>query len=151
MARYAPGWNDTWWRCTIRCPRRTGVGMRPSRRRNLATAACSMWRTCSTVMRTPSIVGGTTWRSFPLIKRPGASEKKGGRKKASIADPELVEAVETAVAEHTAGSPVDEDLLWTNRSPRQIAEELEAEGFSVCADTVRTILRGDLGLGLRQA
>lgn len=55
------------------------------------------------------------------------------------------------MAEHTAGSPVDEGLLWTNRSPRQIAEELQAEGFSVCADTVRTILADNLGLGLRQA
>ena len=33
-------------------------------------------------------------------------------------------AVETVVAEHTAGSPVDENILWTNRSPRQIAEEV---------------------------
>jgi hypothetical protein len=63
----------------------------------------------------------------------------------------LVEAVEAAVAEYTAGSPVDENILWTNRSPRQIADELQTEGFVICADTVRRILTEDLGLGLRQA
>jgi len=55
------------------------------------------------------------------------------------------------VAEHTAGSPVDENIVWTNRSPRQIADDLRQEGFSVCADTVRRILTENLGLSLRQA
>lgn len=80
-----------------------------------------------------------------------ASEKKGGRTKASIAQPGLIEAVAARVADHTAGSPVDESQLWTNRSPREIAEELAADGFEVGSDTVRTILTNDLHLGLRQA
>jgi hypothetical protein len=63
----------------------------------------------------------------------------------------LVEAVADAVAEHTAGSPVDENIQWTNRSPREIADEVAEEGFSVCPETVERILREDLGLGLRQA
>lgn len=62
-----------------------------------------------------------------------------------------MQAVEAVVATHTAGSPVDENIVWTNRSPRQIAEEVAAEGYSVCADTVRRILTEDLKLGLRQA
>jgi len=62
-----------------------------------------------------------------------------------------VQAVEAAVATHTAGSPIDKNMVWTNRSPRQIAEEVAAEGYSVCADTVRRILTEDLELGLRQA
>ena len=79
------------------------------------------------------------------------SEKKGGRKKASVAQPGLVEAIAATVADHTAGSPVDPSLLWTNRSPRDIAEELACAGFEVGPDTVRTILTEDLGLSLRQA
>jgi hypothetical protein len=63
----------------------------------------------------------------------------------------LVAAVQATVTAHTAGSPVDENIIWTNRSPQQIADELQVEGFSVCADTVRRILTEDLGLGLRQA
>lgn len=65
--------------------------------------------------------------------------------------PALVEAVQECVAEHTAGSPVDPQMIWTNRSPSEIAQELNDDGFSVCADTVRRILTKDLGLGLRQA
>ena len=87
-------------------------------------------------------------RSTP---RSAGSEKKGGRKKASVAQPGLVEAVAASVSDQTAGSPVDEKLAWTNRSPRDIAEELAVEGFEVGPDTVRNILTEDLGLGLRQA
>jgi hypothetical protein len=68
-----------------------------------------------------------------------------------LAQPGLVDAVEVIVAEHTAGSPVDENILWTNRSPREIAQELQEEGFSACAETVRRILTDELGLGFRQA
>lgn len=81
----------------------------------------------------------------------GVSEKKGGRKKASVAQPGLVEAVAATVADRTAGSPVDDSLLWTNRSPSDIATELAIEGFEVGPDTVRAILTEDLGLSLRQA
>jgi hypothetical protein len=86
-----------------------------------------------------------------MTKRPVGSEKKGGRKKASIAQPGLVEAVETVVAEHTAGSPVDQNILWTNRSPREIAAKIQAQGFSACPETVWRILTEELGLGFRQA
>jgi len=55
------------------------------------------------------------------------------------------------VAEDTAGSPVDEKLLWTNRSPRDIAEEVAVAGYEVSPDTVRKILTEDLELHLRQA
>lgn len=55
------------------------------------------------------------------------------------------------MADRTAGSPVDEAILWTNRSPRDIATELASTGFDVGPDTVRTILTEDLGLSLRQA
>jgi hypothetical protein len=83
--------------------------------------------------------------------RRAASEKKGGRKQAVIAQPGLQEAIEEAVATQTAGSPVDEQIRWTNRSPAEIASEVVAQGFSVCADTVRNILTEALGLRRRQA
>jgi hypothetical protein len=65
------------------------------------------------------------------------SEKKGGRKLANLAQPGLVEAVEDIVADHTAGSPVDEGIRWTNQSPRQISEELQSKG--TCLPHARTI------------
>ncbi len=74
------------------------------------------------------------------------SEKKGGRKQAIMAQPGLQEAIEEAVATRTAGSPVDERIRWTNRSPVEIVSEVVAQGFSVGADTVRNILTEELGL-----
>ena len=74
-----------------------------------------------------------------------ASEKKGGRKQAIMAQPGLQEAIEEAVATQTAGSPVDERIRWTNRSPAEIVSEVVAQGFSVCADTVRNILIRSIG------
>jgi hypothetical protein len=79
------------------------------------------------------------------------SEKKGGRKLANLAQPGLLEAVEDIVADHTAGSPVDENIRWTNQSPRQISEELQSKGLVVCPDTVRRVLREELELSVRQA
>ena len=97
------------------------------------------------------ITATRTWNSFPWTRRLAASEKKGGRKHAVIAQPGLQEAIEEAVATQTAGSPVDERIRWTNRSPAEIASEVVAQGFSICADTVRNILTEELGLRRRQA
>lgn len=85
-----------------------------------------------------------------MLRRAG-SEKKGGRKAASVAQPGLVEAVARAVADQTAGSPVDPSLIWTNRSPRDIADEVMQAGFQVGPDTVRAILAEELGLSRRAA
>jgi len=85
------------------------------------------------------------------MRRPVECEKRGGRKKAVIAQPGLQAAVEAAVADRTAGSPVDEQIRWTNRSPAAIAVEVVEQGFVVCADTVRRILTDHLGLARRQA
>jgi hypothetical protein len=85
------------------------------------------------------------------MRRLVASEKKGGRKKASEAQAGLVAALEQTIAQHTAGSPVDDGVRWTNRSPRDIAEELADHGFGVCPDTVRRLLVEELGLARRQA
>ena len=60
-------------------------------------------------------------------------------------------AIEDVVRDHTAGSPVDASLQWTNRFPRQIAEEVGERGFTVSTDTVRLILTENLGLRRRKA
>ena len=59
--------------------------------------------------------------------------------------------MEAAVADRTAGSPMDEQIRWTNRSPVAIAAEVVEQGFTVCTDTVRRILTEHLGLARRQA
>lgn len=80
-----------------------------------------------------------------------ASEKKGGRKKASCQQPELTDALREIVEVHTAGSPVEPGALWTNRSPQDLAEDLAQAGFSACPNTVARLLREELGLSRRSA
>jgi len=63
----------------------------------------------------------------------------------------LVQAVEEQVADRTAGSPMDPEIRWTSRSPREIAGELAEQGYIACRDTVRRILTDLLGLRRRQA
>lgn len=78
------------------------------------------------------------------------SEKKGGRKKASIACPGLEENLRQVVADHTAGDPMREDVIWTCLSSTEIAGQLEQRGTPIGADTVRRLL-GELGFRKRQA
>jgi hypothetical protein len=49
------------------------------------------------------------------------------------------------------GSPVNENILWTNRSAADIAEEVRGEGFDVSADTIKRILIEELNLSRRAA
>jgi hypothetical protein len=66
-----------------------------------------------------------------------------------LANPRLVDRLQQVVAGHTAGSPVEPDRLWTNRSPRELAVELCEQGSPVSANTVSRLLRDELGLSRR--
>lgn len=79
-----------------------------------------------------------------------ASGKKGGRLKADLADPELVPLLREAIREQTAGSPVDPNVMWTNRSPAELADELTAKKHPVDRKTVKRLLKEELGLSRRQ-
>jgi hypothetical protein len=68
-----------------------------------------------------------------------------------LSQPELLPALEAMVAEHTAGSPVNEIKRWTNRSPAELANQLRADSFTISDDTVRRLLVDDLHLGVRSA
>lgn len=84
------------------------------------------------------------------MRQLNASEKKGGRKKASLAQPGLVEKLEELAEHHTAGSAVDPEKVWTSRSPSCFSEELESEGFFASRNTVKGLLRNELGLSHRK-
>lgn len=51
---------------------------------------------------------------------------------------------------HVAGSPVDPEVKWTNRTPTELAEELSEGGHPVDRKTVKWLLRNALNLGCRQ-
>ena len=59
--------------------------------------------------------------------------------------------MEAAIARDTAGSPVDPNLRWTNRSVPALATELQDQGFEIGPDALRKILFEQLDLARRQA
>ena len=51
----------------------------------------------------------------------------------------LSEAFLRVIERHTAGSPVDENIRWTNLTHREISEKLKEEGFEVSVTVVRKL------------
>ena len=76
------------------------------------------------------------------VRRPG-----GGRKRATILNPELATALERLVEPVTRGDP-ESPLRWTCKSTRRLAEELKAQGHWVSHTLVAGLLH-DLGYSLQ--
>jgi len=68
------------------------------------------------------------------IRRPGAGQKP------AIENQGLTEAFFRVLAKHTAGSPMEEKVKWTNLTRKQIAEKLEKEGFQLSVTVVKKLL-----------
>jgi len=80
----------------------------------------------------------------PRVRKPG-----GGRKKTEVKHPDLIEQVQRTIDNRTAGDPMRHDLVWTDLSPREIAEALPQHHLSVGPRVVRRIL-DTLGFARRQ-
>ena len=64
----------------------------------------------------------------------------GGRKSAFEQIPELDVVFLQVLAQHTAGSPMDETVKWTNLNRREIWELMAAEGISTSVTVVDQLL-----------
>jgi hypothetical protein len=71
----------------------------------------------------------------PRIRRPG-----GGRKKAIETISGINEAFLDIMENHTAGSPMNQELKWTNLTRQQIADLLVATGISVSVTVIDQLL-----------
>jgi transposase len=71
-----------------------------------------------------------------------------GRKKAEVANPELLDALDSLVEPRTRGDP-ESPLRWTTKSTRNLAGELTAMGHPVSHSVVAKILRS-LGYNLQR-
>ena len=71
----------------------------------------------------------------------GERQAGGGRKSAFEKIAGLDEAFLKVLNEHTAGSPMDEQVKWTNLNRPQIAKLLKAEGISVSVTVVDQLLK----------
>lgn len=76
--------------------------------------------------------------------------KKGGRKASCAALPALEDNFIEVIASHTAGDPMQEEVVWTYLSSTEIACRLAELGTPVSPDTVRGLL-DDFGFHKRQA
>src|SRR5204863_5760329 len=75
------------------------------------------------------------------VRAPG-----GGRKKAEVTDPELLDALDALIEPGTRGDP-ESPLRWTTKSTRQLAGELTARGHAISHWAGPTILLpGETGL-----
>ena len=62
----------------------------------------------------------------------------GGRSKKEIeSEPKLVLNLKSVLEIHTAGGPDDEEFLWTDFSPAQLAEQVAGLGTPVSPRVVR--------------
>ena len=68
-------------------------------------------------------------------RRPGA-----GRKSVVVTRPEIEVALDRLVSPATRGDPMS-PLRWSSKSTEKLAAELRAEGFTIDADTVGTLLK----------
>lgn len=63
----------------------------------------------------------------------------------------MIPAIEAIIRTDTAGSPVDPNIRWTNRSSIELARDLQEQGFEIGPDALRRILFDELELSRRQA
>ncbi len=78
----------------------------------------------------------TTALGQERIRQPG-----GGRKSALATIAGLDEAFFRVLERHTAGSPMDETLKWTNLKRHEIASLLQQEGITVSVTVVDQLLK----------
>ena len=78
------------------------------------------------------------------VRKPG-----GGRKKAEAKHPELIQQVQHTIKDRTAGDPMRQDVVWTDVTPQEISDSLQAQAVGVGPRIVRRIL-DTLGFAQRQ-
>jgi len=72
----------------------------------------------------------------------------GGRKRIEHTQPRILRDLAAIMKAATAGDPMT-SLKWTNKSTRSLAEELQAQGHVIEANTVGRLLQNQLGFSLR--
>ena len=97
--------------------------------------------------RTVAKGDGVSFDNDEITNKSRIRKEGGGRKKITVHQPELLQAIEDIVSPHTMGNPMN-PLIWTSKSIRKIAAELFVLGFKVCHEVVRQCLI-DLGYSLQ--
>jgi Rhodopirellula transposase DDE domain len=89
-----------------------------------------------------SVKHGLSELAVPLTSRAKRIRKAGGGRKRLIEiRPKIEEAFLEIMTPHTAGSPMDETVKWSNLSREKIGEELAAKDFAVSVTVVDQLLK----------
>jgi hypothetical protein len=80
----------------------------------------------------------------PRVRKPG-----GGRKKAEVNQPELIQHVQRTIEHRTAGDPMRSHVVWTDLTPQAISDCLHEQTVCASPRIVRRIL-DTLGFARRQ-
>ena len=78
------------------------------------------------------------------VRKPG-----GGRKKTEEKHPDVIEQVQDAIKDRTAGDPMRQEVRWTDATPQEIADSLQTHAVCAGPRIVRRIL-DRLGFARRQ-
>ena len=98
-----------------------------------------------------SVRRGLSELSTPLKPRDKQIRAAGGGRKRLVESlPDLDETFLAIMTPHTAGSPMDERIKWSNLSREQIAAALASKGFAVSVTVVDQLLTKH-DFGRRQA
>lgn len=79
-------------------------------------------------------------RSPAALELSGIRQPGGGRKPSLEVIPDLEETFLKVLADHTAGSPTDEKIKWTNLTRSEIVIRLKERGITVSVTVVRQLL-----------
>src|SRR2546426_4785693 len=71
------------------------------------------------------------------VRKPG-----GGRKKTEEKHPDVIEQVQYAIKDRTAGDPMRQAVRWTDATPQEISDSLQAQAVCAGPRIVRRILEG---------
>ncbi len=89
----------------------------------------------STIRRGLTELEGQDHVGAHRVRQPG-----GGRKKAEVANPEVLENLDSLIEPETRGDP-ESPLRWTTKSTRHLARELTAMGTAISHTAVAAMLR----------
>ena len=79
-------------------------------------------------------------KQFDLMSNPRIRNPGGGRKKVIETLPEINEIFLKVIESHTAGSPMDEEIKWTNLTRQEIANLLAEKGIHISVTVVDQLL-----------
>ena len=95
----------------------------------------------------PTVYKGLQELKDGTVMKERVRKKGGGRKKIEDTSPGIVQDIEKLVSPETRGDP-ESPLRWTTKSTQNLANALQAQGYSIQAPTVGRILK-DMGYSLQ--